>query len=36
MDNDKKINQKTQKFKQSYYNYYDDVKDHTKGFKEDW
>ena len=33
MEDKKKQNQK---LKQQYYDYYDDVKDYTKGFKEDW
>ncbi len=31
--NNKKVNQK---FKQNYFSYYDDVKDFSKGYKEDW
>lgn len=33
----KKFNKKLYaKFKQNYYAYYDDIKDHSKGVKEDW
>mgnify|MGYP003304964619 CR=1 FL=1 len=31
-----KIKQNNQKLKQQYYDFYDDVKDYTKGYKEDW
>ena len=32
-----KSNKKSnQNYKQKYFDYYDDVKVHTKGFKEDW
>ena len=30
------IKKKNKKLKQQYYTFYDDVKDYTKGFKEDW
>ena len=32
----KKLKNNNKKFKQSYFDYYDDIKDHTKGFREDW
>ena len=32
----KKQKELNKKIKQQYYDFYDDVKDHTKGFKEDW
>ncbi len=31
-----KTKKQTEKLKQQYYSFYDDIKDHTKGFKEDW
>ena len=31
-----KVKQENKKFKEKYYSFYDDVKNHTKGFKEDW
>ncbi len=30
------IKKQNEKLKQQYYSFYDDVKDYTKGFKEDW
>lgn len=33
---DKKRKKELNNLKQKYYEFYDDVKDHTKGFKEDW
>lgn len=33
---DKKTKKQINALKQKYYEFYDDVKDHTKGFKEDW
>lgn len=36
MKDKNKIKQNNKKLKEQYYSYYDDVKDHTKGFKEDW
>ena len=34
--NFKKIKENNEKLKKSYYDYYNDIKDYTKGFKEDW
>ncbi len=31
-----KTRKQNEKLKQQYYSFYDDIKDHTKGFKEDW
>ena len=36
MKNKSKIKKDNQNYKQKYFEFYDDVKDHTKGFKEDW
>ena len=37
MIKDKKIvKQQNKKMKQKYYDFYDDIKDYSKGFKEDW
>ena len=34
--NNKLAKKKVSIYKNKYFEYYDDVKDHTKGFKEDW
>ena len=36
MKDKSKIKEQNKKLKEKYFTYYDDVKDHTKGFKEDW
>ncbi len=32
----KNIKKQNEKIKLQYFAFYDDIKDHTKGFKEDW
>lgn len=34
--NKKNIKLENQKIKQKYFDFYDDIKDYSKGFKEDW